>query len=125
MQAVVAIEKNRAPTSGSDDSGCLTSPRSTTPTPTSSAAPFQLYLSSFVSASGSCLSLTHAVNSSVTTFGLSNNDCINDVFDGVAVRWEHVVTQRQSQNFSWRPLLPDEKRSFQALDQEARQGPHP
>ncbi|KAI6680748.1 hypothetical protein NL676_034629 [Syzygium grande] len=50
----------------------------------------QLYLSSFVSASGSRLSLTRAVNSSATTFGLSNNDCINDVFDGVAVLWEHV-----------------------------------
>ncbi|XP_030544237.2 AAA-ATPase At5g57480 [Rhodamnia argentea] len=71
----------------------------------------QLYLSSFVSASGSRLSLTRAVNSSATTFGLSNNDCIDDVFDGVAVQWEHVVTQRQSQTFSWRPL-PDEKRGF-------------
>ncbi|KAI3416761.1 AAA domain-containing protein [Psidium guajava] len=71
----------------------------------------QLYLSSFVSASGSRLSLTRAVNSSATTFGLSNNDCIYDVFDGVAVQWEHVVTQRQSQNFSWRPL-PEEKRGF-------------
>ncbi|KAF8035325.1 hypothetical protein BT93_C1373 [Corymbia citriodora subsp. variegata] len=71
----------------------------------------QLYLSSFVSASGSRLSLTRAVNSSATTFGLSNNDCINDVFDGIAVQWEHVVTQRQSQSFSWRPL-PDEKRGF-------------
>ncbi|XP_010048616.2 AAA-ATPase At5g57480 [Eucalyptus grandis] len=71
----------------------------------------QLYLSSFVSASGSRLSLTRAVNSSATTFGLSNNDCINDVFNDVAVQWEHVVTQRQSQTFSWRPL-PDEKRGF-------------
>ncbi|KAI6680804.1 hypothetical protein NL676_034685 [Syzygium grande] len=70
-------------------------------------------LRSFVSASGSRLSLTRAVNSSATTFGsrLSNNDCINDVFDEVTVQWEHAVTQRQSQNFSWRPL-PDEKRGF-------------
>ncbi|KAI6680757.1 hypothetical protein NL676_034638 [Syzygium grande] len=70
----------------------------------------QLYLSSFVSASCSRLSLTRPRNSSATTFGLSHNDCINDVFDGVAVQWEHVVTQRQSQT-SWR-CLPDEQRSF-------------
>ncbi|KAI6680768.1 hypothetical protein NL676_034649 [Syzygium grande] len=60
----------------------------------------QLYLSSFVSTSGSHLSLTRAVSSSATTFGLSNNDCINGVFDRVAVQWVHVVTQRQSQNFA-------------------------
>ncbi|KAF8016559.1 hypothetical protein BT93_H1928 [Corymbia citriodora subsp. variegata] len=71
----------------------------------------QLYLSSYVSASCSQLSLTRTCNSSVTTFGLSNNDCINDVFDGVAVLWEHVMTQRQSHSFSWRPL-PDEKRGY-------------
>ncbi|KAI6680772.1 hypothetical protein NL676_034653 [Syzygium grande] len=71
----------------------------------------QLYLSSFVSASASCLSLTRLINSSATAFGLSNNDCFNDVFSGVAVQREHVVTQRQSQSFSWRPL-PDEKRGF-------------
>ncbi|KAK3437678.1 hypothetical protein EUGRSUZ_C02303 [Eucalyptus grandis] len=71
----------------------------------------QLYLSSFVSASASRLSLTRAINSSATTFGLSNDVCINDVFDGVAVQWEHVVTQRQSQTFSWQPH-PDEKRGF-------------
>ncbi|KAI4376247.1 hypothetical protein MLD38_014032 [Melastoma candidum] len=71
----------------------------------------QLYLSSFVSSSGTRLSLTRAVNSSATTFGLSNNDSISDVFDGVSVQWEHVVTQRQPQSFSWRPL-PDEKRGF-------------
>ncbi|KAK4764573.1 hypothetical protein SAY86_025663 [Trapa natans] len=71
----------------------------------------QLYLSSFVSATGSRLSLTRALNSSATTFGLSNNDTIADTFRGVTVNWEHVVTQRQSQSFSWRPL-PDEKRGF-------------
>ncbi|OWM65780.1 AAA-ATPase At5g57480 [Punica granatum] len=71
----------------------------------------QLYLSSFVSAAGSRLSLTRALNSSATTFGLSNNDSISDTFRGVAILWEHVVTQRQSQSFSWRPL-PDEKRGF-------------
>ncbi|KAI6680766.1 hypothetical protein NL676_034647 [Syzygium grande] len=71
----------------------------------------RLYLSSFVSASGSRLSVTRAVNSSATTFGLSNNNCTTDVFKGVAVRWEHVVTQRQAQNFSWQSL-PDKKRSF-------------
>ncbi|KAK4771897.1 hypothetical protein SAY86_013672 [Trapa natans] len=71
----------------------------------------QLYLSSFVSATGSRLSLTRALNSSATTFGLSNNDTIADTFRSVTVHWEHVVTQRQSQSFSWRPL-PDEKRGF-------------
>ncbi|KAL3746069.1 hypothetical protein ACJRO7_015079 [Eucalyptus globulus] len=72
-----------------------------------------LYLSSFAStsASASRLSLTRARNSSVTTFGLSSNDSIADVFDGVTVQWEHAVTQRQSQPSPWRPL-PDEKRSF-------------
>ncbi|KAL3746068.1 hypothetical protein ACJRO7_015078 [Eucalyptus globulus] len=68
----------------------------------------QLYLSSFAStsASASRLSLTRARNSSVTTFGLSNNDSIADVFDGVAVQWEHGVTQRQSQPSSWQSI-PD------------------
>ncbi|KAL3746049.1 hypothetical protein ACJRO7_015060 [Eucalyptus globulus] len=73
----------------------------------------QLYLSSFASTStsGSRLSLTRSINSSATTFGLSNDDCINDVFDGVAVQWEHMVIQGQSQTFSWQPH-PDEKRGF-------------
>ncbi|KAL3746065.1 hypothetical protein ACJRO7_015075 [Eucalyptus globulus] len=68
-----------------------------------------LYLSSFASASR--LSLTRARNSSVTTFGLSSNDSITDVFDGIAVQWEHAVTQRQSQPSPGRPL-PGEKRIF-------------
>lgn len=71
----------------------------------------QLYLSSSVSITGNRLSLTRAVNSSGFTFGLANNDSIVDTFNGVNVVWEHVVTQRQSQTFSWRPL-PDEKRGF-------------
>ncbi|CAL2226098.1 unnamed protein product [Prunus armeniaca] len=71
----------------------------------------QLYLSSTVSISGTRLSLTRALNSSAITFGLSNNDCMVDAFNGVTVLWEHVVTQRQSQTFSWRPL-PEEKRGF-------------
>ncbi|XP_010051018.3 AAA-ATPase At5g57480 [Eucalyptus grandis] len=71
----------------------------------------QLYLGSFVRTSASRLSLSRALNSSATTFGLSKNDCMNDVFDGVAVQWEHVVVQRRSRTFSWRPL-PYEKRSF-------------
>ncbi|KAL3746056.1 hypothetical protein ACJRO7_015067 [Eucalyptus globulus] len=71
----------------------------------------QLYLSLFASASGSRLSLTCAINSSATTFGLSNNDCINDVFNGVAVQWEPAVTQGQSQTFSGWPF-PDKKRGF-------------
>ncbi|KAL3746070.1 hypothetical protein ACJRO7_015080 [Eucalyptus globulus] len=73
----------------------------------------QLYLSSFASTSTSAsrLSLTRARNSSVTTFRLSNNDPIADVFDGVAVQWEHAATQRQPQPSSWRSV-PDEKRSF-------------
>ncbi|KAL3586314.1 hypothetical protein D5086_013181 [Populus alba] len=71
----------------------------------------QLYLSSCVSISGSRLSLTRALNSSAITFGLTNNDTIFDTFNGVTVLWEHIVTQRQAQTFSWRPL-PDEKRGF-------------
>ncbi|CAI9298147.1 unnamed protein product [Lactuca saligna] len=76
----------------------------------------QLYLSS--SASSSCsatssnrLSLTRGLNSSAITFGLSHNDRLTDVFNGVSVVWEHIVTPRQSQTFSWRPL-PEEKRGF-------------
>ncbi|CAN8253077.1 unnamed protein product [Cochlearia groenlandica] len=71
----------------------------------------QLYLSSSVSVAGNRLSLTRAVNSSSITFGLSNNDSIVDSFHGVSVLWEHVVTQRQTQTFAWRPL-PEEKRGF-------------
>lgn len=72
----------------------------------------QLYLSSSVSIiTGSRLSLTRALNSSAISFGLSNNDCIVDSFNGVTIQWEHVVTQRQGQTFSWRPL-PEEKRGF-------------
>uniref|UniRef100_A0A1J3JV61 Putative mitochondrial chaperone BCS1-B n=1 Tax=Noccaea caerulescens TaxID=107243 RepID=A0A1J3JV61_NOCCA len=71
----------------------------------------QLYLSSSVSIAGNRLSLTRAVNSSSITFGLSNNDSIVDTFNGVTVLWEHVVTQRQTQTFAWRPL-PEEKRGF-------------
>ncbi|KAK9032593.1 hypothetical protein V6N11_056853 [Hibiscus sabdariffa] len=71
----------------------------------------QLYLSSFVSNNGNRLSLTRALNSTATTFGLSNNDCIFDTFGGATVLWEHVVIQRQSQALTWRPL-PEEKRGF-------------
>ncbi|KAI3782207.1 hypothetical protein L2E82_12244 [Cichorium intybus] len=76
----------------------------------------QLYLSS--SAASSCsaissnrLSLTRGLNSSAITFGLAHNDRLTDVFNGVSVVWEHIVTPRQSQTFSWRPL-PEEKRGF-------------
>ncbi|KAF8389352.1 hypothetical protein HHK36_026046 [Tetracentron sinense] len=71
----------------------------------------QLYLSSSASVTGSRLSLSRAINSSAFTFGLSNNDCLVDTFNGVTALWEHVVMQRQSQTFSWRPL-PEEKRGF-------------
>ncbi|OIV99797.1 hypothetical protein TanjilG_26135 [Lupinus angustifolius] len=71
----------------------------------------QLYLSSHISVTGTRLSLTRALNSTAFTFGLANNDTITDTFNGVNVLWEHIVTQRQSQTFSWRPL-PDEKRGF-------------
>ncbi|KAK6127091.1 hypothetical protein DH2020_039175 [Rehmannia glutinosa] len=71
----------------------------------------QLYLSSFASISGTRLSLTRGLNSSAITFGLSNNDRLIDFYKGITVEWEHIVTQRQGQTFSWRPL-PDEKRGF-------------
>ncbi|KAG8372384.1 hypothetical protein BUALT_Bualt12G0060600 [Buddleja alternifolia] len=71
----------------------------------------QLYLSSSASISGTRLSLTRGLNSSSITFGLSNNDRLTDTFNNVTVEWEHIVTQRQSQTFSWRPL-PEEKRGF-------------
>lgn len=71
----------------------------------------QLYLSSSASITGSRVSLSRALNSSGFTYGLSNNDSLVDSFNGVTAWWEHVVTQRQSQTLSWRPL-PDEKRGF-------------
>ncbi|KAL6540816.1 hypothetical protein OROMI_024699 [Orobanche minor] len=71
----------------------------------------QLYLSSSASISGARLSLTRGLNSSAITFGLSNNDRLIDCYRGVPVDWEHIVTQRQGQTFSWRPL-PDERRGF-------------
>ncbi|CAM8911425.1 unnamed protein product [Rhodiola kirilowii] len=71
----------------------------------------QLYLSSSASISGSRLTLTRALNSSAITFGLSNNDVIVDTYNNIPLLWEHVVSQRQSQSFSWRPL-PEEKRGF-------------
>ncbi|XP_071716317.1 AAA-ATPase At5g57480-like [Rutidosis leptorrhynchoides] len=78
----------------------------------------QLYLSSSASsktsdagATSNRLSLTRGLNSSAITFGLSNNDRLSDIFNGVHVVWEHIVTPRQAQTFSWRPL-PEEKRGF-------------
>ncbi|KAL4589994.1 hypothetical protein LXL04_002910 [Taraxacum kok-saghyz] len=79
----------------------------------------QLYLSSSASSttpsaaatSSNRLSLTRGLNSAAITFGLANNDRLADVFNGVSVIWEHIVTPRQSQTFSWRPL-PEEKRGF-------------
>ncbi|KAK9705828.1 hypothetical protein RND81_07G085100 [Saponaria officinalis] len=73
----------------------------------------QLYLSSCASASNSAgrLSLTRSVNSSGLTFGLAHNDTLFDSFNGVSVQWDHIVTQRNSNGFSWRPV-PDEKRGF-------------
>ncbi|KAL2927385.1 hypothetical protein RDABS01_007595 [Bienertia sinuspersici] len=70
----------------------------------------QLYLTSVNSSAGR-LSLTRSVNSSAVTFGLAHNDTLFDTFKGVSVQWEHIVTQRPAQTFSWRPV-PDEKRGF-------------
>lgn len=75
----------------------------------------QLYLSQSASISGggsTRLSLTWPVNSSAFTYTLSNNDRVEDWFQGMPVVWEHVVVPRQNGTaFSWRPL-PDEKRGF-------------
>ncbi|XP_076915764.1 AAA-ATPase At4g25835-like [Bidens hawaiensis] len=79
----------------------------------------QLYLSSSASASSASgsaaaanrLSLTRGLNASAITFGLANNDRLSDVFNGINVVWEHNVTPRQAQTFSWRPM-PEEKRGF-------------
>ncbi|XP_068647799.1 AAA-ATPase At5g57480-like [Aristolochia californica] len=71
----------------------------------------QLYLSSSASVTGSRLTLSRLLNSSSFTFGLSNNDRLTDTYRGVHASWEHVVTQRQSQGFTFRPV-PDEKRCF-------------
>ncbi|XP_021859656.2 AAA-ATPase At4g25835 [Spinacia oleracea] len=74
----------------------------------------QLYLSSTAAATAASagrLSLTRSLNSSAVTFGLAHNDTLFDTFKGVAIQWEHIVTERPSQSFSWRPV-PDEKRGF-------------
>ena len=71
----------------------------------------QLYLSSSASITANRLTLTRGLNSSAITFGLSNNDRLIDTYNGIQVIWEHVVTQRQPQTISWRPL-PEEKRGF-------------
>ncbi|KAK9101697.1 LOW QUALITY PROTEIN: hypothetical protein Sjap_018951 [Stephania japonica] len=71
----------------------------------------QLYLSSSASIVGNRLSLSRGLNSTAFTFALSNSDSVLDTFKGVSARWEHVVTQRQNQGFSWRPVS-DEKRGF-------------
>ncbi|CAA3030390.1 AAA-ATPase At5g57480-like [Olea europaea var. sylvestris] len=72
----------------------------------------QLYLSSSAANSATRrLSLSRGLNSSSITFSLSNNDRVVDSYNGVKVAWEHVITQRQTQTFSWRPL-PEEKRGF-------------
>ncbi|KAL8191510.1 hypothetical protein R6Q57_028241 [Mikania cordata] len=76
----------------------------------------QLYLSATAASSCSAtssnrLSLTRGLNSSAITFALSHSDRLIDEFNGVSVVWEHIVTPRQSQTFSWRPL-PEEKRGF-------------
>nr|GME15675.1 AAA-ATPase At5g57480-like [Ipomoea batatas] len=71
----------------------------------------QLYLSTSASLSGNRLSLTRGINSTAITFGLSNNDSLCDTFAGVKLVWEHIVTPRHSQSFTWRPL-PEEKRGF-------------
>ncbi|KAI3976982.1 hypothetical protein MKX01_008840 [Papaver californicum] len=71
----------------------------------------QLYLSTYASVTGNRLSLSKALNATSLTFGLSSSGSIIDNFNGITVWWEHIVTQRQSQSFSWRPL-PEEKRGF-------------
>ncbi|KAG6486234.1 AAA-ATPase At5g57480-like [Zingiber officinale] len=71
----------------------------------------QLYLSRSASVAATHLSLSRGLNSSAFTFGLSSHDRLVDTFRGATATWEHVVTQRQAQTFSWRPL-PEEKRSF-------------
>ncbi|XP_071694114.1 AAA-ATPase At4g25835-like [Rutidosis leptorrhynchoides] len=75
-----------------------------------------LYLSSAASSSCSAtstnrLSVTRHLNSSNITFGLSHNHRLTDEFNGVNLVWEHTVTTRQNQTFSWRQL-PEEKRNF-------------
>ncbi|CAD5181029.1 unnamed protein product [Musa acuminata subsp. malaccensis] len=71
----------------------------------------QIYLSGSASVAASRLSVSRPLNSSAFTFGLASNDRLVDTFGGATATWEHVVTQRQAQAFSWRPL-PDEKRGF-------------
>ncbi|XP_031481847.1 AAA-ATPase At4g25835 [Nymphaea colorata] len=72
----------------------------------------QLYLSHGAAAlSGTRVSLSRPVNSSSFTLGLPSNDRLVDSFRGAPAVWEHVVTPRAPQPFSWRPH-PDERRSF-------------
>ncbi|PWA38909.1 AAA+ ATPase domain-containing protein [Artemisia annua] len=71
----------------------------------------QLYLSSTSTTSSNRLSLTRGLNSTSITYTISHNHRLTDVFKGVYVVWEHIVTPRQTQTFSWR-ALPEEKRGF-------------
>ncbi|GLJ26938.1 hypothetical protein SUGI_0527350 [Cryptomeria japonica] len=71
----------------------------------------QLHLSNSPSISATRVNLSRAKNSSSFSFSLANNDKIVDKYKGVTIWWEHSVTQRQNQAFSWRPL-PEEKRGF-------------
>eukprot|EP01018_Ginkgo_biloba_P006397 Gb_11779 [translate_table: standard] len=71
----------------------------------------QIHLSNSASISAQRVNLSRAKNSSSFTFSLANNDKVVDKYKGATIWWEHTVTQRQNQTFSWRPL-PDEKRGF-------------
>ncbi|KAL8513847.1 hypothetical protein ACS0TY_013097 [Phlomoides rotata] len=72
----------------------------------------QLYLGSFSSITNTRLSLTHVLNSSSITFGLSKNDRLIDFYKGATVEWEHVVSKHPAQQTNSRRPLPQEKRGF-------------
>lgn len=69
----------------------------------------QLHLTN--SPSISATRISRARNSSYFSFSLADNGKFDDKYNGVSIWWEHRVTQRQSNSFSWRSL-PEEKRAF-------------
>ncbi|KAL4182143.1 hypothetical protein AMTRI_Chr12g241050 [Amborella trichopoda] len=71
----------------------------------------QLYLSRSASTLASRASLSRLSNSSAFTFSLSSNHILKDSFNGAIPVWEHIISQRQAQTISWRPM-PEEKRMF-------------
>eukprot|EP00249_Psilotum_nudum_P006766 c20039_g1_i1 orf=356-1978(-) len=71
----------------------------------------KLHLSKTGSFTAKRVSMCHLSNSSTFTYSPANNEPFPETFDGGKVLWEHQVSQRQNQGYSWKPM-PDDKRSY-------------